>query len=280
MQETISREISLESVRQLVLVGTFIFLLLGLFILLLIVVYRNRRNKLLAEKREMQILFSQTLLQSQLEIQEQTLKTISQEIHDNVGQVLTLAKLNLSTTVIQDQQASEKIRNTQQLIAKAIQDLRDLSRSLNTDYVEEMGLVRSIEYELEMLKKTETIETEFIISGKVLRLDKQKELILFRIVQEAIHNTVKHAEAKKIKAHIQFSGGELSILIADDGKGFEMEPLNEGKSQSGGLGLRNMKSRATLVGANFLMNSKLGSGTELYISLPINGDTNETRPEN
>ena len=224
--------------------------------------------------------FSISLLQTQLEIQEQTLKNISQEIHDNVGQVLTLAKLNLSTTVIQDQQATEKIKSTQQLIAKAIQDLRDLSRSLNTDYVEEMGLVRSIEYELEMLKKTETVETEFIISGKVLRLDKQKELILFRIVQEAIHNTVKHAEAKKIKAHIQFSESELSILIGDDGKGFDLNPLIDDANQSFGLGLRNMKSRAMLVGAKFLMNSKIGSGTEVYISLPFNGDTNETKPEN
>ena len=160
---------------------------------------------MLTEKEEMKNTFQKTLLQTQLEIQEQTLKNISQEIHDNVGQVLTLAKLNLATTTVADEAASEKIKTSQQLIGKAIQDLRDLSRSLNTDYVEEMGLVRSVEYELELLQKTGTIATELNIEGKIIKFNKHTELILFRIVQETIHNIMKHAEAKKISASIDFN---------------------------------------------------------------------------
>jgi two-component system, NarL family, sensor kinase len=267
--------------RIILIISAAIFVIVVLFFLFdFALKYQKRNGEFEIEKQQLQSQFSQTLLQTQLEIQEQTLKTISQEIHDNVGQVLTLAKLNLATTSVEDHQVSEKIKTTQQLIAKAIQDLRDLSRSLNTDYVEEMGLVRSVEYELDMLKKTGTIETEFSITGKVLRLDKQKELILFRIVQEAIHNTVKHAAAKKITAHMQFSENELSISIADDGKGFDLNPLKDEANQSFGLGLRNMKNRATLMGAKFLMNSNIGNGTEVYISLPLNGDINERTDKN
>ncbi len=212
------------------------------------------------------------LLQSQLEIQEQTLKTISQEIHDNVGQVLTLAKLNLSTTRVEDDELSQKIKNTQELIGKAIQDLRDLSRSLNTDYVEEMGLVRSIEYELDMLGKTGTIIPSFQLDGQVMRLEKKEELILFRIVQEAIHNTVKHAEAKTIKADIHFGTHSLNIRISDDGKGFYHSIKNADESQSIGLGLRNMRSRANLIGAECTIDSQLNNGTDVIIIFPLNDE--------
>lgn len=232
------------------------------------------------EKEEMKNAFQKTLLQSQLEIQEQTLKNISQEIHDNVGQVLTLAKLNLATTSVAEEAAREKIKTSQLLIGKAIQDLRDLSRSLNTDYVEEMGFVRSVEYELELLQKTGTIETEFTIEGKTMKLDKQKELILFRIVQETIHNIIKHAEAKKIWAGIHFMDDTMRIVIKDNGKGFDLSPLNETGNHSFGLGLRNMNSRATLIGAKFSVSSTIGNGTEVYLQLPINEFTNEGTAKN
>jgi two-component system, NarL family, sensor kinase len=260
----------------LIVTITIILLLLGVFILVLFLFYQKKQS----ENKKRMDSFNDQLLQSQLEIQEQTLKTISQEIHDNVGQVLTLAKLNLATTVVTEATANEKINTSKQLIAKAIQDLRDLSRSLNTDYVEEMGLVRSIEYELELLKKTETIETVFSMDGKPIRFEKQKELILFRIVQEAIHNIIKHAEANTISAFVQFREYALSIKINDDGKGFDLALLNDAANQSFGLGLRNMNSRASLIGAKFFINSTTGNGTEVYISLPLNGDTNEATNKN
>lgn len=235
---------------------------------------------MLIEKEEMKNAFQQTLLQTQLEIQEQTLKNISQEIHDNVGQVLTLAKLNLATTSVAEEAANEKIKTSQQLIGKAIQDLRDLSRSLNTDYVEEMGLVRSIEYELELLHKTGSIDTELNINGRIVKFDKQKELILFRIVQEAIHNIIKHADAKKITAVIHFTNDAMQIVIKDNGKGFDLSPLNDAGNQSFGLGLRNMNSRATLIGALFSVNSSIGNGTEVVLQLPINETANEGTAKN
>ncbi len=270
MEEAINRDLSLSGIKQMIITGTFVFLLLGVFILLLIIVYRIRQNKMLTEKEEMKNTFQKTLLQSQLEIQEQTLKNISQEIHDNVGQVLTLAKLNLATTTVAEEAASEKIKTSQRLIGKAIQDLRDLSRSLNTDYVEEMGFVRSVEYELELLQKTGTIATELNIEGTIIKFDKQKELILFRIVQETIHNIMKHAEAKKISAAIDFSNEAVTIIVKDNGKGFDLTPLNDDSNNTFGLGLRNMNNRATLIGAKFSIESIPGTGTEVYLQLPNN----------
>ena len=260
----------------LIISVTIILLLLGLFILILFVFYQKR---LLINKAKLEKLQSETL-KSQLEIQEHTLKNISQEIHDNVGQVLTLAKLNLATTVIEESASAEKIKTSQQLIGKAIQDLRDLSRSLNTDYVKEMGLIRAIEYELSLLKKTGTIETGFTIDGATVRLGKQKELILFRIVQEAIHNVIRHANASVLNTAILFSKDKMEIVIYDNGKGFDPGPLTDPDNSSFGLGLRNMQARAALIGAQFFLHSSPGAGTRLQLQLPVNNTTDETTAKN
>lgn len=269
-----------SEIAQLLIYFTIAILLLGIFLIVFVIIYRLRMNNYLKEKEQTKLLYEQTLLQTQLEIQEQTLKNISQEIHDNVGQVLTLAKLNLATTAVDDSGAMEKIKTSQQLIGKAIQDLRDLSRSLNTDYVEEMGLLRSIEYELELLKKTGSIQTNFNISGDTEKLDKHKELILFRIVQEAIHNVIRHADAGKINATIVFNNHAMEICIEDNGKGFDLKTLVTSENKSLGLGIRNMHERATLIGARFSISSEPGAGTKLYLQVPLNETINEAGRKN
>jgi two-component system, NarL family, sensor kinase len=261
-----------DLVLAIVAISILILLLLS-FIISFLFIYKERKKQHIFEKTQLQSQFSQTLLQSQLEIQEQTLKTISQEIHDNVGQVLTLAKLNLATSTSLTGEEAEKINTSKQLIGKAIQDLRDLSRSLNTDYVEEMGFIRSIEYELELLQKTGTVIPAFSINGKPVKLEKQTELILFRMVQEAIHNIMKHAEAKQINCSIVFTAEELSIRIEDDGKGFDPSPLHDEQYKGFGLGLRTMSNRATLIGARFVVESSPGNGTAVSFYIPVNNNS-------
>ena len=247
-------------------------LLLIIIVLMTAILYYNRRKKHLQEKRVLEINFQQTLLQTQLEIQEQTLKNISQEIHDNIGQALSLAKLNLNTMPpTNDEALQQKILNSKELVSKAITDLRDLSRSLDTDYVQEMGLQRAIEYELEMIRKTGIIETNLFVEGSMFRLQKQNELILFRIVQETLNNILKHANAKSINVNINYSNA-FTLIIKDDGKGLNLDPLSEEKNNNFGLGIRNMHSRAKLIGADFSLTSQPGQGTEVKIVLP-----NETK---
>jgi len=157
-----------------IVVGIATFLMFAIFIVYFVLIHRKKQLLHSIEKEKIKNEFKQTLLQSQLEIQEQTLKTISQEIHDNIGQSLSLAKLTLNTMLpIEDKRLKEKIINSKELVSKSIADLRDLSRSLDTDYVKEMGLQRAIEYELEIMHKTETIATRLIVEGNMIRLEKQ-----------------------------------------------------------------------------------------------------------
>ena len=250
--------------------GTLLFLLLVSFIIAFFLIYQKRRKEHNQEKQQLKFTYQQTLLQTQLEIQEQTLKNISQEIHDNIGQVLSLAKLNINTMSGATAEAlEEKINDSKQLVGKAIQDLRDLSRSLNTDYVVEMGLMRSVEYELELIKKTGSFQTHFNIEGKTYRLNQQQELILFRMVQEILHNIIKHAKAKTIDVSMNYLPDVFAFTVTDDGEGFDTRILTESNRDGAGLGIRNMHNRAKLIGADFNLASTIGKGTTITITLPL-----------
>jgi two-component system, NarL family, sensor kinase len=250
-------------------IGVGSTILVGLigFIIYFIYRYQKRKAESLRDSNMLKDQFKQTLLQTQLEIQEQTLKTISQEIHDNIGQALTLAKLNLNTMLpVSDSLLEKKIMNSKELVSKAITDLRDLSHSLDTDYVLEMGLQRAIEYELERIQKSEVAIAILEVEGNSYRLPKQKELILFRIAQEAFNNSLKHAEPKTIKVDITYSVEGVRLVISDDGKGMD---LLEIFAPNTGVGTRNMQSRADMIGASIRFESSPGNGTSINIFLPI-----------
>jgi len=254
----------------IIIAGTALILIFASLIVMFVIAYRKKQQTHKFEKQQLQLQYQQELLRTQLEIQEQTLKNISQEIHDNVGQVLSLAKLNLNTMdIAKTEQLQGKIDNTLSQVSKAINDLRDLSKSFNTDNITAIGLVRAIESELEMIKKTDFLKTEFNSTGDKRKMEPQKELILFRIVQEALHNIIKHAGAKTVKVSAVYTDKDLELQIADDGKGFDLSPINQEGETGFGLGLRNMQNRAKLIGADLSMNSISGEGTLVKIILPF-----------
>jgi|SRR5690242_16392058 signal transduction histidine kinase len=237
-------------------------------IIFLVLIYQKKQLQYIAEKKQLQVTYEKEILESKLEIQEQTFKNISQEIHDNIGQVLTLVKLNINTMATAEPPALQnKISDSRNLITKAIQDLRDLSKSMNTDLVIEAGLTQAIEYESELIKKTGGYEIEYNITGNVYRLQNQQELILFRLVQEALNNIIKHAKATRIKIAIAFEPNIFTLHVTDNGVGFSAGELKLNPVR--GSGLRNMENRAKMINGNFTCTSVPGKGTSIFIALPI-----------
>jgi len=254
-----------QDIKTIILISAGIFLVLAIFIVFIVFIFNARKNKLIRDKILMQSQFHQSLLQTRIEIQEQTLRTISQEIHDNVGQILSLAKLNLATLDFGHGEKKElKIKNATQLVGKAINDLRDLSRSLNGDKISDLGLKDAIDNELKIVKNTEVFDTELIVTGNPFKLLPQNEMVLFRIVQESIHNTVKHSKAKLLRVTLDHTEGLLRIAVQDDGKGFDADKLEAAET---GIGLNNMKNRASLIGARFSIQTSQG-GTSVFIEFP------------
>ena len=222
------------------------------------------------QSRQLENNYMQEIHNAQLEIQEQTLKNISQEIHDNIGQVLSLVKLNINTMDCDEPKALQgKINDSRHLITKAIQDLRDLSKSLDTDYVTEMGLVRSVEYELGMIKKTGVYKIQYKITGTPYRLKPQQELIFFRIVQEALHNIIRHAKATAMDVQLNFDTEIFTLQITDNGIGFDAGQLAINNYNGLGLGIRNMHNRANMINADFKLVSAIQKGTIVTLTLPL-----------
>ena len=144
-----------EEIYLTVIASTFLITLLAVMVVLAMVRYQRNMQKYLKEINDMKLVYQQELMKAKLEIQEQTFLTISQEIHDNIGQILSLIRLNISRIKPDDYDFSkQKIDMSKDLLDKAITDLRDLSKRLNTDYVNRQNLSESLKFKLELLQKT------------------------------------------------------------------------------------------------------------------------------
>ncbi len=250
------------------LIVLFIFII-TVFIVLFIFIYHRRQVKNLQEKKLLQSQHAQAILQTQLEIQEQTLNTVAQEIHDNIGQILGLAKLNLNN-LIALQPDTPKLTDTKDLVGKAINDLRNLTRSLHGGRIADLGLPDALEQELHTLQNTGQFTTQLQTTGKPYRLEAQHEMVLFRMVQEALHNAIKHSEATHINVALHYEPNQFKLMVSDDGKGFEPAALAAAQK---GIGLKSMENRATLIGAIFSINTAIGQGTSITVILPKTTDS-------
>src|SRR3954471_13392308 len=181
----------------IVIVGCAVILFFVIFFYLLIIQLHKRRILHQKEMFDLKSQYEKIILQSQLEIQEQTFRNISQEIHDNIGQVLSLAKLNLNT--IPQNGSSDKIALTEELLGKAISDLRDLSKSLHPEKIKDIGLTNAIRNELLVMQRAAKLSTELITGDEEIKLSDEKCIIVFRMMQEILHNILKHAKAKNVK---------------------------------------------------------------------------------
>jgi signal transduction histidine kinase len=244
----------------LLIVGTsFLILMLMISVIMLFRIYLKRKNKLLLEKERMSIQFEQTLLQSKLEIQEQTFHDISQELHDNIGQVLSLISINLNT--LNAPHETHKIMHMDELLGKALTDLRNLSHSLDADYIRNNGWTELVHKLLNNLQNTGKFTTNILIDDDLPALGTEKPIILFRMIQEVINNIVRHAAANTIVFKAQKENNRMVITIQDNGKGFDR------LAASDGAGLRNLENRAKMINAELAISTQPGSGTIVSISI-------------
>lgn len=252
-----------ENTTELVIIGTtIIVLLLAITLIFLFLFIQKKKQKHLLDKKEAKLKYAQELALSQNEIREKALENISWEIHDNVGQLLSVSKLQLNrleTKVSKENKAA--LLEVTTLVSKSLQDLRALSKSLNPASIQKTGLIAALQLEIDRYNRLNFIKANLKVINEPFRLPKEKETILFRIVQEFIHNSIKHSKASELHVTVSFHDNDIEITVKDNGVGFEIE--NE--STKRGIGLLNMKGRAELIKAEFKLTSKLNKGTTGYI---------------
>jgi len=251
----------------IVLVGSCITLLLAVFLVSFVYLYQRRQFAFLREKQQIRSQFQEELLKTRLEIQEETFRSISEEIHDNIGQTLSFIKLNLNTMTpsLPDRQ-EEKWRESKDLLTKVIQDLRGLSRTLNTDFIRDIGLAGAVRQQLGMLDRSGLYKIRLELLGEEKALPANRELVVYRVIQELLNNIVKHAEATAIRLCMRYEPERLTVVVEDDGVGFDPEHL--AVQERSGIGLRNVLNRISMINGTATIQSARGAGTKITLHLP------------
>jgi PAS domain S-box-containing protein len=186
-------------------------------------------------------------------IREEERASIAREMHDELGQILTSLKMNITFTrkELEESELNEKkeklldeLSSMNQTVDRAVTQVRKLITQLRPELIDKLGLIAALEWYSEEYQKTTKIKCEFKTDQEELSLNHDTDLAIFRIVQEALTNAAKHSEAKTVKIHFMKTEDKLSLEIIDDGKGISEEEL-EGKKS---FGLMGMRERASLIG--------------------------------
>ncbi|MBU2913303.1 MULTISPECIES: PAS domain-containing sensor histidine kinase [Reichenbachiella] len=207
-----------------------------------------------------------------LEGQEEERKRIAQEIHDGIGQMLTGLKLNLEgITTSSSPHMRQRMSDTKHLMKSIIKEVRRVSFNLAPSSLVDFGIVpalKKISQETTSLTSTEVVFENK--TGFINRLDGTIETNLYRIIQEAVNNGIKYAKADQIKITLEHTINQLTVNIEDNGKGFDIKKLeNVGHFGASGHGIFNMKERAAYINAKLDIDTKIGQGTSITISLPL-----------
>jgi signal transduction histidine kinase len=227
----------------------------------------------LAYKKQaaLKLSFERELRVAQLEIQEQTSLHIARELHDNINGYLILAKLNLNTSIpFLCDKTRPKAEDTLQLLDYSLEGIRTLSRSLNPEHMAFDNLVNMLEEYIGWIKKSRRYQVHFTVAGEQCDIEKQKEILLFRILQETISNILKHSHTNTINLSLLYSFDSLKCTISDNGIGFNIkEKPDEGEAINSSSDLQNILRRAKLINAICDIKSSQESGTSISITVPF-----------
>jgi two-component system NarL family sensor kinase len=259
-------QISSKELFFLIGLASLIFLIAPASIITIVSLYNNRKKRHEQEKHLLKKNFENELLKSQIEVQEQTMQNLASDLHDNIGQLLSLTVVTLSTIDVNDAvKASVKVESASSLAKRAIKELRQLSRLIQGQELIHMGLANAIKFELDYLKTAGLHSINFDNQYKSKIGEQEKEIILFRIFQEVLNNAVRHADATSIQVSILNPNEYLTLTIKDNGKGFNEAELTKAKT---GLGLSNIRKRVALIGGKIDIITSNLSGACIKIVVP------------
>jgi two-component system NarL family sensor kinase len=224
---------------------------------LLFSIFQRRKNDLLKDQEKEREQFEKEIAETQIEIREETLRNISWELHDNIGQLLTLAKIQLQNA------SEENIKEVKETITKGLNEVRSLSKLINPEAINNINLREAVQLEIDRFNRLEFIKSTLIIEGNDIDIDKKATIIIFRILQEFFSNTIKHSKASTLRVILDFNGDTLNIIAKDNGIGFSSDAKKDG------IGLINIKKRGQLIGAEINFESEKGKGTSLEIQYKL-----------
>jgi signal transduction histidine kinase len=231
-----------------------------------LIIHKHRQNQAKLERQQSEFATKSSMMSSRIELQEQTLEFVSQEIHDNLGQVLSFSCMQLADirNTVSEPELRTRLSNNLEVTRKAVRELRMLSHSLNGRLIEQRPLDEVVETELARIRSFCPMRCSLKVEGGDVDLPPESRLLIFRIVQEALQNVVKHAKAESVNIRMNYGPRLFSLQIEDDGKGLDADLANSSRS----LGMTNMRQRARLLKGDLLVSSNGVKGTILTLNIP------------
>lgn len=250
-----------------IIIGCLVLIILAVFLLIFLLFFLNKKKKLFKEKLLMQQQFQAELLQTQFEVQEQTRKTLAADLHDNIGQVLSLTNVTLASINSDDKEKTkQKIADAQDLVTRSVRELRQLAKIIHGEQLIKQGLVQTIEQEITWLQRNGHYKVEFIHEmpdAETSNID--KDLFIYRLLQESLNNIIKHSGATLITIRLSYADASLQLMVSDNGIGFNAD---EKMKQQGGLGLSNMQKRVALLHGSMHVDSSENKGSSISFIIP------------
>jgi two-component system NarL family sensor kinase len=246
----------------IVIVSVFFILLIAIIIITALLYHSRKRIHKIEVSN-----FQNILIQSQYEVQEQTMQTIGADLHDNIGQLLSLTSLTLNSIELDDQaKARHKIDAAIDLTLRSIKEMRLLGKLLQGDQLVVGGLSEAIRHEISWMERSGKYQITYLQAETMpAENNPEKDLILFRIIQEILNNIIKHAAASQINISLDYTDGILQLKITDDGVGFNAADL---PAEQRGMGLQNIQKRAGIIAGKAEITSNPGEGTQITIYIP------------
>jgi signal transduction histidine kinase len=239
--------------------------LILLFCGILIKLYLQKIKKYNAQIYENEIHFQKTLNQAILETQEQLLTTISQDLHDDAGQQLTVINFQLENLKLDYPACQDDLNPISHSVSQLSESLRGISHALNANWLEKNGLIDAINNEVIRINKSKSIAVHLTTPKEHKSFSGDEQIVLFRIFQETINNIIKHAKASNITITIE-AHPKFKMIITDDGIGFDLNTLNDSTHS---IGIQNCINRANLIHYDFTITSKINHGTTLTLQEKI-----------
>ncbi len=257
----------MADIERSIILATLIFLIAPAFVIMFVVIYNQRKKRHIEEKAQMQLTFDAEIAKTQLEVQEQTMQTIGADLHDNIGQLLSLTSLTLNSIEIENRlKSQQKIEAAIDLTLQSIKEMRLLGKLLQGDQLVVLGLPEAIRYQISWLERSGQYEIVYSQESEMPAENNPNiDLILFRILQEILNNIIKHARATRISIKLDYRENALLLQIEDNGKGFSADGL---PANHIGMGLQNINKRAAIVGGEVSIKSQTGEGTCVAIVIP------------
>jgi signal transduction histidine kinase len=241
-----------------------VFLFLIIWLLFFLVYYQRKKRDFIEDQQRMEANYKIELTRVEQEIQEETIKQIGYELHDNIGQLVTVAKIHLQNLMKSNPES--QLGEIHVVVSKALEELRRLSKSLDASPIENQSLKDLLEKDQARINQLGHVEFILEIVGTPVEIDSKKKIILYRMIQEIVTNALKHAKCDEIKVLIDYGSNDIKFIVSDNGNGFDTSIMNS--NESGGSGLRHLKSRVMLLGGQLLLDSSKESGTKYQIICP------------